>query len=141
LIQQQPTTATKKSSSIENSEFADFSSAFSSATFSSQQQPQITKLNNANLLLSEQPILSASSNVINNNFNNSNPQSADLFGNSVITGAFSNPQTSSSSGANKDLLSDLNDLSLLDPKTSEGEFNLIIANSKILIVRDFKIKC
>lgn len=78
-------------------EFADFSSAFSSASkpvFPSAALPPVD-----NFLFSAQPAPTQSSNSLLG--------SADLFGNSVITSAFTSP-----TGGNKDLLSDFGDLNL-----------------------------
>ena len=84
-----------------SNEFADFSSAFSSA-----QAPAVD-----NFLFASAPTTAlATSNLLG---------SADLFGNSVITSAFNSP----TSPSGKDLLSDFGDLTL-NPSQGESEGNL-----------------
>lgn len=78
-------------------EFADFSSAFSSASkpiFPSAAAPPPVD----NFLFNAQPAPTQSNSLLG---------SADLFGNSVITSAFTSP-----TGVNKDLLSDFGELNL-----------------------------
>lgn len=91
--------------------FADFSSAFTSLAPTQQQSASaITTLDNDNFLFSAQPTSTQ------NNSTNNNLLSADLFGNSVLTSAFT---TSPQASNNKDLLSDFGDLTL-NP-TAQGE--------------------
>lgn len=90
----------------ESNEFADFSSAFSGATpafFAPTQATPVVK----NFLFNS-PTQSGS-NLLG---------SADLFGNSVITSAFTSPSGFTAS-SNKDLLSDFGDLTL---NPNQGEF-------------------
>lgn len=77
------------------SEFADFSAAFSSQTSA----PAAAANLDDNFLFNPQPVPTQSSNSLLG--------SADLFGNSVITNAFTSPPA-----GNKDLLSDFGDLTL-----------------------------
>lgn len=97
---------------VATNEFADFSSAFSSSSkpdFSSAAAPPPVE----NFLFSAQPAPTQSSNSLLG--------SADLFGNSVITSAFTSP-----TGANKDLLSDFGELNLnpIQGEHVECGFNL-----------------
>lgn len=100
------------------SEFADFSSAFSSSQpvaptipiAASVLAPTQSLHLDDNFLFSSQPAPAQSPNSL--------LDGADLFGNSVITSAFTSPK----GGNNKDLLSDFGDLAL---NPIQGEHNLL----------------
>lgn len=90
------------------SEFADFSSAFSAQTSAPAAAAAVSL--DDNFLFNPSPAPAQSSNSLLG--------SADLFGNSVITNAFTSPPA-----GNKDLLSDFGDLTL-NPIQGEQKFSL-----------------
>jgi len=105
---------------VVDSDFADFSSAFDSSQASSSQQSTAIPLDNDNFLFSSSPQPIATTTAMpQTSSTNNNLLSADLFGNSVLTSAF----TASQASSNKDLLSDFGDLTL-NPTTHQGEFTV-----------------
>ena len=130
----QPQSAPIKTSTITakpvvDSDFADFPSAFDSsqaaaaAATSSQQSTASIPLDNDNFLFSSSPQATVAATIMpQTSSSNNNLLSADLFGNSVLTSAF----TASQATSNKDLLSDFGDLTL-NPST-QGEFMLHFKN-------------
>lgn len=88
-----------------SNEFADFSSAFS-APVAAAPVPVVD-----NFLFASSPVPQQSASSLLG--------SADLFGNSVITSAFTSPTAGGSSSGGKDLLSDFGDLTL---NPIQGEF-------------------
>lgn len=100
---------------VVDSDFADFSSAFDSSQASSSQQSTAIPLDNDNFLFSSSPQPITTTAMPQTSSTNNNLLSADLFGNSVLTSAF----TASQASSNKDLLSDFGDLTL-NPTTHQG---------------------
>ncbi|KAG5674692.1 hypothetical protein PVAND_004644 [Polypedilum vanderplanki] len=115
-------TATIKATPIVSNDFADFSSAFNSNSSSSQSTNIVSGLDGGDNFLFCSPTTSNKQSTVNTN---NNLLSADLFGNSVITSAFTNQS------ANKDLLSDFGDLTL-NPTTPQGEL-IKIFNFKVIL--------
>lgn len=111
-----------------NTEFADFSSAFttqstpiptsvtsqSATLFPAAPSPPVN-----NFLFSSQPAPSQSTNNL--------IEGADLFGNNVITSAFTSP-----TGGNKDLLSDFGDLTLNPLQGKQIDSNLLQFLSRVV---------
>lgn len=104
---------------VVDSDFADFSSAFDASQTSQQSTTAAIPLDNDNFLFSSSPQPQIATIMPQTSSTNNNLLSADLFGNSVITSAFTTSQASS----NKDLLSDFGDLTL-NPST-QGEFCML----------------
>lgn len=114
------TSTTVTAKPVVDSDFADFSSAFD-ASQASKQSTTIAAassipLDNDNFLFSSNPQPQIATIMPQTSSTNNNLLSADLFGNSVLTSAF----TASQASSNKDLLSDFGDLTL-NPST-QGEF-------------------
>lgn len=112
-------TATVKATPIipaAGNDFADFSTAFTTNNPASQSTAGVELENSDNFLFCS----SQSSNNQQTNSTNNNLLSADLFGNSVITSAFTSPTVAS---GNNDLLSDFGDLTL--HTAPQGEFNFL----------------
>ncbi|CAH1707835.1 unnamed protein product [Chironomus riparius] len=115
-------TSTITAKPVVDSDFADFSSAFDSskAAASLQQSTASNPLDNDNFLFSSspQPTVASATIMPQTISSNNNLLSADLFGNSVLTSAF----TASQATSNKDLLSDFGDLTL-NPTTQVNRLN------------------
>lgn len=111
VSQQSKVAAPPKPPSLPGNDFADFSSAFTPSSSNTSTQPA-PSLDNDNFLFNAQPTEIPVQPATNNNL-----LSADLFGNNVITSAFTSP---TSIGNSKDLLSDFGDLTLT-PTTPQGE--------------------
>lgn len=89
--------------------FADFSSAFSSS-IPVQSKP-----------LDDDFLFASQTNSTGNPTSTNNPLSTDLFGNNVITSAFASPPIASSSTGKNDLLDDFTDLRI-NQSSNQGEY-------------------